>query len=76
MLFGSMSRLRRTNLLGRTSSRESRMAVFASRRLLNEPGLDGVLAALAEAREDRAGKLGDEPSHFLAIDHDHKWLHE
>ena len=52
------------------------VAVLASRRLLKPAGLDGVLAALAKAREDRAGKLGHEPAHFLAIDRDHKWLYD
>ena len=68
----SKSQLRRTNLLGRTSPREWHVAVLASRRLLQEPGLDGGLAAVAKARDDRAGKLGREPAHFLAINHDHK----
>ena len=72
----SKFQLRRTNLLGRTSPRESRAAVLASSRLLQHPGLDGVREALAKAREDRTGKLGHEPGHFLAIDHDHEWLYE
>ena len=72
----SKSQLTRKNLLSRTSPRESHVAALASRRLLQHLGLDGVREALAKAGEDRTGKLGHEPGHFLAIHPDHEWLYE
>ena len=66
--------LRRLNLLGRSSPQTSHVDVLATRRLLQNPGIQTCLHALKVYRQDRAGQLGHDPRHMFDLDQDQAWL--
>ena len=66
--------LRRKNLLGRMSPKDTHVQQLAAKQLLENPGVMSVLKAFAEYRKDRQNHVGLKPGHCFNVQNDASWL--
>ena len=66
--------LRRVNQIGRMQPSQSHIIPLAMQKLLDSPGLETVLQAMAFYRQARMSQVGCDPKKFGKVSDDNAWL--
>ena len=66
--------LRRVNKVGRMTSSNSHIIPLAMQKILDSPGLETILKAMALYRHARMSKVGCDPKKIVNVSHDNEWL--
>ena len=66
--------LRRVNKVGRMTPSNSHIIPLAMQKILDSPGLETILKAMALYRRARMSKVGCDPQNFGNVSHDNDWL--
>ena len=66
--------LRRVNRIGRMQPSQSHIIPLAMQKLLDSPGLETVLQAMAFYRQSRMSQIGCDPKKFGKVSDDNAWL--
>ena len=66
--------LRRVNKVGRMTPSNSHIIPLAMQKILDSPGLETILNAMALYRHARMSKVGCDPKKIGNVSHDNEWL--
>ena len=66
--------LRRVNQIGRMQPSQSHIIPLAMQKLLDSPGLETVLQAMAFYRQARMSQVGCDPKKIGKVSDDNAWL--
>ena len=66
--------LRHVNKVGRMTPSNSHIIPLAMQKILDSPGLETILNAMALYRHARMSKVGCDPKSFGNVSHDNEWL--